>query len=173
MRSDFCRGLWNCFPSRLQSSGPSDGRARAPVSRSAYARYIRRQGPSTLEPGIRGALEVHVHHESVFGLDDIVRCADVQNLPGCPVTVLTLNGRARPVPRPHEVEPQCYCAHAKVKQCRAGARWLPCRGVAIYYCCRPSLFRELHGDIDRHKVLCRTAGRKSSQDGIHHISCAG
>lgn len=75
--------------------------------------------------------------------------------------------------RPHEVEPQCYRAPVKVKRCRAGARWLPCRGIAIYYC-RPSLFRELQGDIDRHiKVLCRAAGRKSSQGGTHHISRAG
>lgn len=128
------------------------------------------RGASTLEPGIRGALEVHVHHEIVFSLDD---CADIQSLPGCPVTVLTLNGPARPVPRPHEVEPQCYRAPVKAKRCRAGARWLPCRGAAIYYC-RPSLFRELHGDIDRHiKVLCRAAGRKSRQGGTHHISRAG
>lgn len=50
------------------------------------------------EPGIRGVPQVHVRHESVFSLDEIKPCADIQSLSGCPVAVLTLNGRVHPVP---------------------------------------------------------------------------
>lgn len=131
MRSDFLSWEWN-WSSRVQSSGPSGGRTRALVSRSDCRLGTVHTDPGGLDtgagdPGGAGGTRTH---ESGFSLDDHGRCADIQRLPGCPVD-LTLNGRARPVARPHEVEPQCNRPHAQASNVVLGH--VQCRAVVLRF----------------------------------------